>query len=146
MSCVGVGGGCTACHVWVWVGAVLHVMCGGGWGLYCVSCVGGGGGCTACHVRVGVGGGPTPMASLSASPAGSAALFRLCAHDKATCGMSICPTVPTLLATSSTDKRVKLWDIANNQPTLVAHEDLQARRGGGGAPSIDIEYDYMTTV
>lgn len=37
---------------------------------------------------------------------GSAALYRLGAHDKATCALSFCPAVPGLLATSSTDKKV----------------------------------------
>lgn len=38
--------------------------------------------------------------------AGSAPLYRLSAHDKATCALSFCPAVPGLLATSSTDKKV----------------------------------------
>lgn len=38
--------------------------------------------------------------------AGSNPLYRLSAHDKATCALSFCPAVPGLLATSSTDKKV----------------------------------------
>ena len=39
--------------------------------------------------------------------AGSAPLYRLAAHDKATCALSFCPGVPGQLATSSTDKKVR---------------------------------------
>lgn len=52
-------------------------------------------------------------------------LFRLHAHDKATCSMSFNPAIPGLLATCSTDKKVKLWDVRGNTPSLVAQEDLQ---------------------
>ncbi|PRW56745.1 putative WD repeat-containing [Chlorella sorokiniana] len=56
--------------------------------------------------------------------AGSSALYRLSAHDKATCALSFCPAVPGLLATSSTDKKVKVWSMLENKPTLLATENL----------------------
>lgn len=59
------------------------------------------------------------------SHAGSAPLFRLSAHSKATCSMSFCPAAPGLMATGSTDKYLKLWDISNGQPTMVAQQDLE---------------------
>ena len=40
------------------------------------------------------------------SGAGSAPLWRLSAHDKPTCALSMCPAAPGLLATASTDKKV----------------------------------------
>ncbi|KAG2448617.1 hypothetical protein HYH02_006506 [Chlamydomonas schloesseri] len=55
---------------------------------------------------------------------GSAPLFRLSAHDKPTCSLSFCPAVRGLLATGSTDKKVKLWDVSNNTPQLVCAQDL----------------------
>ncbi len=39
--------------------------------------------------------------------------------------MSFCPVAPGLLATGSTDKKVKLWDISNNTPTMIAAQDMQ---------------------
>jgi len=56
---------------------------------------------------------------------GSKPLFRLHAHTKATCAMSFCPGIPGLLATGSTDKKVKLWDVGNEQPSLLGTEDLK---------------------
>ncbi|GLI61042.1 hypothetical protein VaNZ11_003195 [Volvox africanus] len=56
--------------------------------------------------------------------ADSAALFRLSAHDKPACTLSFCPVIRGLLATGSTDKKVKLWDVAGNTPSLVCSQDL----------------------
>ncbi|EFJ44952.1 hypothetical protein VOLCADRAFT_64280 [Volvox carteri f. nagariensis] len=53
-----------------------------------------------------------------------ASLFRLSAHDKPACTLSFCPAVRGLLATGSTDKKVKLWDLAGNAPHLVCTQDL----------------------
>ena len=57
--------------------------------------------------------------------AGSAPLWRLSAHDKPVTALSFCPAAPGLLATASTDKRVKLWDAAAPAPALVAASDLK---------------------
>ncbi|OWM68483.1 hypothetical protein CDL15_Pgr024623 [Punica granatum] len=46
--------------------------------------------------------------------------FTLHGHDKAVCKVSYNPAAPNLLATGSTDKMVKLWDLTNNQPSCVA--------------------------
>ncbi|XP_061953685.1 uncharacterized protein LOC133676120 [Populus nigra] len=45
--------------------------------------------------------------------------FTLHAHDKAVCTISYNPLAPNLLATGSTDKMVKLWDLSNNQPSCL---------------------------
>ncbi|KAI3951260.1 hypothetical protein MKW92_035491 [Papaver armeniacum] len=52
--------------------------------------------------------------------------FTLQAHDKEVTSISFCPTAPKLLATGSTDKMVKLWDLSNNQPSWVASKNLNA--------------------
>ncbi|KDP44207.1 hypothetical protein JCGZ_05674 [Jatropha curcas] len=49
--------------------------------------------------------------------------FTLHAHDKAVCSVSYNRFVPNLLATGSTDKMVKLWDLSNNQPACVASKN-----------------------
>ncbi|TVU10269.1 hypothetical protein EJB05_43802 [Eragrostis curvula] len=46
--------------------------------------------------------------------------FTLHAHEKAVSAISFCPSAPNLLATGSTDKTVKLWDLSNNQPSCAA--------------------------
>lgn len=52
----------------------------------------------------------------------SKGLFTLSAHEKATCTMSFNPQAPNLLATGSTDRKVKLWDLSGDTPKdLVTH-------------------------
>lgn len=52
--------------------------------------------------------------------------FTIHAHDKAVSSMSFNPLVPNLLATGSTDKMVKLWDLSNNQPSCIASRNPKA--------------------
>ncbi|XP_058196458.1 uncharacterized WD repeat-containing protein C17D11.16-like [Rhododendron vialii] len=52
--------------------------------------------------------------------------FTLHAHDKAVCTISYNPLAPNLLATGSTDKMVKLWDLSDNQPSCVASYNPRA--------------------
>lgn len=55
--------------------------------------------------------------------AGSDPLYSLHAHDKPTCTMSFSPGAPGLLVTGSTDKKLKLWDVADNKPSLLATQE-----------------------
>eukprot|EP00955_Chlamydomonas_euryale_P010406 111758-Chlamydomonas_euryale.AAC.9 len=71
-------------------------------------------------------------ACVCALHAGSAPVFRLAAHDAATCALSFSTAVPGLLATCSTDKRVKLWDVRDDQPAMIASQDLQVGGWLGG--------------
>lgn len=57
--------------------------------------------------------------------ANSDALYRLSAHDHATCALSFSSAAPGLLATCSTDKQVKLWDVSTGQPSLITAQDLK---------------------
>lgn len=52
--------------------------------------------------------------------------FTLHAHDKAVCTISYNPLAPNLLATGSTDKMVKLWDLSNNQPSCLVSKNPKA--------------------
>ncbi|TYJ96216.1 periodic tryptophan protein 1-like protein [Cucumis melo var. makuwa] len=54
------------------------------------------------------------------------ASFTLHAHEKAVCSVSYSPSAPNLLATGSTDKMVKLWDLSNNEPSCVASTNPKA--------------------
>lgn len=50
-------------------------------------------------------------------------MFRLAAHNKPTCAMAFCPDAPGLLATVSTDKAAKLWDVSGHKPALLASQE-----------------------
>lgn len=63
----------------------------------------------------------------------SAPLYRLSAHDRPACALTFCTAVPGLLATASTDKQVKLWDVSSQQPALIATQDLQVGAVFGAA-------------
>jgi|TARA_B110000977_G_scaffold87188_1_gene116031 periodic tryptophan protein 1 len=65
-------------------------------------------------------------------------LFTLEAHEKATTSLSLCPGAPSLLITCSTDKMLKLWDIADHKPSLIATNNPQigAVFTAGFAPSV----------
>jgi periodic tryptophan protein 1 len=58
--------------------------------------------------------------------AGAAPLFTLAAHDKPTSTLALCPRARGLLATGSTDKATKLWDISRGAPELLVTRDLRA--------------------
>lgn len=47
-------------------------------------------------------------------------MFTLHAHEKAVSSISFAPSTPNFLATGSTDKMVKLWDLSNNQPSCIS--------------------------
>ena len=70
--------------------------------------------------------------------AGSAPVFTLEAHERATTSLSLCPGAPALLLTCSTDKMLKLWDIAGGKPSLVATNNPQSGAvfSAGFAPSV----------
>lgn len=54
---------------------------------------------------------------------GSKPLFTIHAHDKAVCTISYNTAAPHLLATGSTDKMVKLWDIRDNHPSCICSKN-----------------------
>ncbi len=55
-------------------------------------------------------------------------VWTLHAHDGAVSAFDINPAVPGLLATGSEDKRVKLWNIENNTPSMVVARNLDVGR------------------
>uniref|UniRef100_A0A1D1ZFD5 Putative WD repeat-containing protein C17D11.16 n=1 Tax=Anthurium amnicola TaxID=1678845 RepID=A0A1D1ZFD5_9ARAE len=65
-------------------------------------------------------------AASTALDSGSKPCFTLHAHDDAVCAVSYNPSAPNLLATGSTDKMVKLWDLSNNQPSCVTSRNPKA--------------------
>lgn len=65
-------------------------------------------------------------AAASGPEAGCKPCFTLHAHDKAVTTVSYNTSASKLLATGSTDKTVKLWDLSNNQPSCVASNNPKA--------------------
>lgn len=55
-------------------------------------------------------------------------VWTLHAHDGAVSAFDVNPAVPGLLATGSEDKRVKLWNIENNTPSMVVARNLDVGR------------------
>lgn len=55
-------------------------------------------------------------------------LWTLQAHDTAVSAFDINPTIPGFLATGSDDKKVKLWDVRDNKPSLVVSRNLDVGR------------------
>lgn len=65
-------------------------------------------------------------ASSSASPA--AAVWKLQAHDGPVSSFDVNPIIPGFLATGSSDKQVKLWNVQSTGPSMVVSRDLGVGR------------------
>lgn len=59
-----------------------------------------------------------------ADPSQSKAVWVLQAHDESISSFDINPVIPGYLATGSTDKQVKLWNIQESGPSMVVSRDL----------------------
>jgi periodic tryptophan protein 1 len=55
-------------------------------------------------------------------------IWMLQAHDGPVSAFDINPTVPGFLATGSEDKRVKLWNVQNNTPSMVVSRNIEVGR------------------
>ena len=62
--------------------------------------------------------------NVPANPASSKPLWILQAHDESVSSFDINPIIPGFMATGSTDKHVKLWNIQPSGPTMVVSRDL----------------------
>jgi len=58
------------------------------------------------------------------TPSESKAVWTLQAHDSSVSSFDINPTIPGFIATGSTDKQVKLWNVEDNKPRLVVSRKL----------------------
>ncbi|XP_042411551.1 uncharacterized WD repeat-containing protein C17D11.16-like [Zingiber officinale] len=64
--------------------------------------------------------------SSSSASSSSKPTFTLKAHDKTVTSICFNPAAPNFLATGSTDKTVKLWDVSNNQPSCIVSQKFKA--------------------
>ncbi|KAH6666583.1 WD40-repeat-containing domain protein [Halenospora varia] len=62
--------------------------------------------------------------NVPSNPAGSKPVWILQAHDESVSAFDINPTIPGFMATGSTDKQVKLWNIQPTGPTMVVARNL----------------------
>ncbi|KAK5112458.1 hypothetical protein LTR62_004214 [Meristemomyces frigidus] len=61
---------------------------------------------------------------LPSTPEQSKATWTLQAHEKTLSSFSINPAIPGFIATASTDRTVKLWNITSSGPSMVVSRDL----------------------
>jgi periodic tryptophan protein 1 len=59
-----------------------------------------------------------------ADPSSTKPVWMLQAHDESISSFDINPVIPGFLATGSTDKQVKLWNIQDSGPSMVVSRDL----------------------
>jgi len=59
-----------------------------------------------------------------ADPSQSKPVWVLQAHDESISSFDINPVIPGFLATGSTDKQVKLWNVQESGPSMVVSRDL----------------------
>ncbi|CAK4033409.1 WD repeat-containing [Lecanosticta acicola] len=62
--------------------------------------------------------------TLPSTPEQSKAVWRLQAHDQSLSCFSINPAVPGFIATGSTDRTVKLWNVTEAGPSMVVSRDV----------------------
>jgi periodic tryptophan protein 1 len=67
-------------------------------------------------------------------------VFQLKAHDQSVSDISLSCYVPGLLATVSSDRNLKLWDIHNNQPAFLFSRDVKMGALYAGKFSCDAAY------
>ncbi|EME38495.1 hypothetical protein DOTSEDRAFT_161469 [Dothistroma septosporum NZE10] len=63
--------------------------------------------------------------TLPPRPEDSKAVWRLQAHDQSLSSFSINPAVPGFIATGSTDRTVKLWNVTETGPSMVVSRDIE---------------------
>lgn len=59
-----------------------------------------------------------------ATPEQSKSIWTLKAHDQSIAAFDVNPTIPGFLATGSTDKEVKLWNVQSTGPSMVVSRNL----------------------
>ncbi len=63
--------------------------------------------------------------NVPATPKDSKPVWSLQAHDSSVSSFDINPAIPGFIATGSTDKQVKLWNVENDKPSMVVSRKLE---------------------
>ncbi|OKL59455.1 hypothetical protein UA08_05125 [Talaromyces atroroseus] len=73
-------------------------------------------------------------------------VWTLQAHDDSVSSFDINPTIPGFLVTGSSDKQVKLWDTANDKPSMVVSRKLEVGKVFSTSFAPDPELSFRLAV
>jgi periodic tryptophan protein 1 len=79
-------------------------------------------------------------------PAKSKSVWKLQAHDESVSSFDLNPVVPGFMATGSTDKTVKLWNISATGPSLVVSRDFDVGKVFATSFAPDAEVAFRLAV
>ncbi|KAJ0421929.1 rRNA processing protein Pwp1 [Aspergillus carlsbadensis] len=84
--------------------------------------------------------------NVPATPKDSKPVWSLQAHDSSVSSFDINPAIPGFLATGSTDKQVKLWNIENDKPSMVVSRKLEVGKVFSTTFAPDAEVGFRLAV
>lgn len=79
-------------------------------------------------------------------PASSKSVWKLQAHDESVSSFDLNPVIPGFMATGSTDKTVKLWNIGPNGPSMVISRDFDVGKVFSTSFAPDAEVAFRLAV
>ncbi|EFW15333.1 hypothetical protein D8B26_008105 [Coccidioides posadasii str. Silveira] len=82
----------------------------------------------------------------SAKPESIRPLWTLQAHDSSVSAFDVNPCIPGFIATGSTDKQVKLWNIQDNKPSMVVSRKLEVGKVFATSFAPDNEVSFRLAV
>ncbi|KAI6717107.1 hypothetical protein JHW43_000282 [Diplocarpon mali] len=80
------------------------------------------------------------------NPAASKPVWILQAHDESVSAFDINPVIPGFMATGSTDRHVKLWNIQPSGPSMVVSRDLDVGKVFSTTFAPDVEVGFRLAV
>ncbi|KAL4999246.1 WD40-repeat-containing domain protein [Aspergillus recurvatus] len=84
--------------------------------------------------------------NVPATPKDSKPVWSLQAHDSSVSSFDINPAIPGFLATGSTDKQVKLWNVENDKPSMVVSRKLEVGKVFSTTFAPDAEVGFRLAV
>lgn len=81
-----------------------------------------------------------------ATPGDSKPVWTLQAHDDSVSSFDINPRIPGFLVTGSSDKQVKIWDTANDRPSMVVSRNLEVGKVFSTSFAPDPEVNFRLAV
>ncbi|KAK4238252.1 WD40-repeat-containing domain protein [Achaetomium macrosporum] len=82
----------------------------------------------------------------SKDPAAAKSVWKLHAHDESVSSFDLNPVIPGFMATGSTDRTVKLWNISSEGPSLVVSRDFDVGKVFSTAFAPDKEVAFRLAV
>ena len=89
---------------------------------------------------------PPSTTAVTAEELPSKPLWTLQAHDGAVSAFDVNTQIPGLIATGSDDKKVKIWSIENNKPSMVVSRNLEVGRVFSAQFAPDVEVSFRLCV